>query len=198
MSEALAVAALERGPAAFAPEGEPARTLARVRFLRGAMPELELPELGEAEVALAVRQAAMGRRRFSELREGGVVALLLSGLSAAQRAALESGAPAGVRLPSGRQAGVQYEEGKPPWIESRLQDFFGWTDAPKLAQGRVALTLHLMAPNHRVQQVTSDLAGFWDRTYPAVRREWMRRYPRHAWPENPRKAPPAKTPRSIR
>jgi ATP-dependent helicase HrpB len=66
-----------------------------------------------------------------------------------------------------------------------LQDFFGMTDGPKLAGGRIAVVLHLLAPNQRPVQVTTDLAGFWQRTYPQVRRELSRRYPRHLWPENP-------------
>jgi ATP-dependent helicase HrpB len=56
----------------------------------------------------------------------------------------------------------------------------------------VPLTLHLLAPNQRAVQVTADLGGFWDRTYPSVRRELGRRYPRHAWPEDPRRPPPRK------
>jgi ATP-dependent helicase HrpB len=86
---------------------------------------------------------------------------------------------------------VQYETGdKAPWIQSRLQDFFGMSDGPRLAGGRVPLVLHLLAPNQRAVQVTTDLAGFWDRHYPALRRELMRRYPRHAWPEDPLSAQP--------
>ena len=58
------------------------------------------------------------------------------------------------------------------------------------AGGRAPLVLHLLAPNQRAVQVTTDLAGFWDRHYPAIRRELMRRYPRHSWPEDPRTAQP--------
>jgi ATP-dependent helicase HrpB len=87
---------------------------------------------------------------------------------------------------------VQYgDASRPPWIESRLQDFFGMRDGPRLAGGRVPLVLHLLAPNQRAVQVTSDLSGFWERHYPALRRELMRRYPRHAWPEDPLRAQPA-------
>ncbi len=64
------------------------------------------------------------------------------------------------------------------------------TAGPTAAGGRVPLVLHLLAPNQRAVQVTTDLAGFWDRHYPAIRRELMRRYPRHAWPEDPRTAAP--------
>jgi ATP-dependent helicase HrpB len=60
----------------------------------------------------------------------------------------------------------------------------------------VPVVLHLLAPNQRAVQVTQDLSGFWSRHYPAIRRELMRRYPRHAWPEDPlRAAPPAPGPR---
>jgi ATP-dependent helicase HrpB len=85
---------------------------------------------------------------------------------------------------------VHYPSGQPPWIESRLQDFFGLRQGPSLARGRVPLTLHLLAPNQRAVQVTADLAGFWSRHYPALRRELGRRYPRHAWPEDPLTATP--------
>ena len=78
---------------------------------------------------------------------------------------------------------MNYGIGKPPWIESRLQDFFGMTVTPKICAGRIALTVHLLAPNGRAVQVTQDLAGFWQNHYPAIRRELQRRYHRHAWPE---------------
>jgi ATP-dependent helicase HrpB len=80
---------------------------------------------------------------------------------------------------------VHYERGKPPWVESRLQDFFGMTESPRVANGKVPLVIHLLAPNRRPVQTTTDLAGFWQRLYPQVRRELGRRYPKHAWPEKP-------------
>jgi ATP-dependent helicase HrpB len=66
-----------------------------------------------------------------------------------------------------------------------LQDFFGMSEGPRVAGGRVPVVLHLLAPNQRPVQLTQDLAGFWTRHYPQVRRELSRRYPRHAWPEKP-------------
>jgi ATP-dependent helicase HrpB len=78
---------------------------------------------------------------------------------------------------------VHYETGKPPWIESRLQDFFGVRETPRI--GGIPVVAHLLAPNRRPVQVTSDLAGFWTRLYPQVRRELSRRYPKHKWPDDP-------------
>jgi ATP-dependent helicase HrpB len=85
-------------------------------------------------------------------------------------------------LPGGRQVKVHYDAGKPPWIESRLQDFFGVRETPRI--GKTPVVVHLLAPNRRPVQVTSDLAGFWERLYPQVRRELSRRYPKHKWPES--------------
>jgi ATP-dependent helicase HrpB len=92
-------------------------------------------------------------------------------------------APEKLRLPGGREMKVHYEAGKPPWIESRMQDFFGVRETPRI--GSTPVVVHLLAPNRRPVQVTSDLAGFWERLYPQVRRELSRRYPKHKWPEQP-------------
>lgn len=104
--------------------------------------------------------------------------------------------PKEILLPGGRKLPVQYALGRAPWIESRLQDFFGMKQTPTLLDGKIPLTLHLLAPNYRAVQVTTDLASFWKNTYPTVRRELSRNYPRHAWPEDPVNAkPPAPKPR---
>ncbi len=98
-------------------------------------------------------------------------------------------------LPGGRRVRIEYTEGQPPAARSRLQDFFGLSRGPAVASGRVPLVLHLLAPNGRAQQITQDLHGFWVRHYPAVRKELMRKYPRHPWPEDGATAsPPAPRP----
>ena len=147
-------------------------------------------EPGEDPVHGALRALCAGRRSFAELREADLPGALLARLDPRARAAIERLAPDRVTLPGGRSVRVQYESGKPPWVESRLQDFFGMAAGPAVAGGRVPLVLHLLAPNQRAVQVTTDLAGFWDRHYLAIRRELSRRYPRHSWPEDPRTAAP--------
>lgn len=137
-------------------------------------------------IALACR----GKTSLAELRQVDVRELVLGELDAADRARLEREAPESVTLDGGRRVRVHYERDKPPWIESRLQDFFGMKEGPRA--GQVPLTLHLLAPNQRAVQVTSDLAGFWERHYPSIRKELGRRYPRHAWPEDGRVRPPPK------
>jgi ATP-dependent helicase HrpB len=94
-------------------------------------------------------------------------------------------APARIRLPNGRETKVHYETDKAPWIASRLQDFLGMRETPRIGNGKVPLVIHLLAPNQRPVQTTTDLAGFWARLYPELRRQLSRRYPKHAWPEKP-------------
>lgn len=88
----------------------------------------------------------------------------------------------------GRRVRVHYRWDQKPWIESRLQDFFGMTKGPAILGGSIPLTLHLLAPNRRPVQVTQDLASFWKNAYPQIRKELMRKYPKHKWPEEPIKA----------
>ena len=190
-AEILADAALARGVRSFAAEGALDRLVARIAFAARHAPEAGLVVPTEDDLATALREAAQGRRSFTELREADLESVLLAPLPPAQRAALERLAPDRIHLASGRALRVRYDAGdKPPWVESRLQDFFGMASGPTLAAGRAPLVLHLLAPNQRAVQVTTDLAGFWERHYPALRRELMRRYPRHAWPEDPLHASP--------
>ena len=199
VSARLAEEALARGARAFAEAGALDRLLARVALVARHAPALGLEPPGEADLAAALTDLCQGRRSFAELREADLPGALLGRLPGAARAALDRLAPERLTLPGGRGVRVEYEAGKAPWIESRLQDFFGLAQGPSVAGGAVPLTLHLLAPNMRAVQVTTDLAGFWERHYPALRRELSRRYPRHAWPEDPRHAtPPAPRPPRTR
>ncbi len=132
----------------------------------------------------ALQQLCTGLVSFAELKRVGVdlLPLLEQGANAQQ---LRSDAPMSLTLKNGRQTKVHYERGKPPWIASRLQDFFGMHETPRIGRDRTPVVVHLLAPNQRAVQTTTDLPGFWERLYPQVRRELMRRYPRHAWPERP-------------
>jgi ATP-dependent helicase HrpB len=179
----LAAKALEAGLARFADVEELDAFLERARFAaqHGGAPA------PHAEAAL--RSLAGGLKSFAELeaaaRDGGLVRVLERQLPAAARRLLEEIAPERIRLPRGRAVRVHYEPGQPPWIASRLQDFFGMRATPAVARGAAPVVVRLLAPNQRPVQTTSDLAGFWERLYPRVRRELARRYPKHAWPEDP-------------
>jgi ATP-dependent helicase HrpB len=164
----------------------------RLDLLRGAglLPPGEIPLPDAAGLRAALEAVCEGRVAMAELGDADPRTLWLARLPAAVTQLLRSETPERLRLAGGREVPVNYEAGKPPWIESRLQDFFGASAGPALCRGRVPLTLHLLAPNGRAVQVTSDLAGFWRQHYPAIRRELSRRYPRHAWPEDGATASP--------
>jgi ATP-dependent RNA helicase HrpB len=178
----LAEKALEAGIGRFCDPKEVSGVLARVAF---ASEHSSVPRLSEADVRAALEAACAGLRSFAELKSADLPAALMSRLPHGSRRALDEVAPLTLRLPSGRNARVQYAAGQPPWVASRLQDFFGLIETPRVARGKVPLVVHLLAPNQRPVQTTTDLAGFWQRLYPQVRRELSRRYPKHAWPEKP-------------
>jgi ATP-dependent helicase HrpB len=194
-SRLLAAAALARGLDRLPGAEELPRLLARLAFARELAPGSALPDLAGDDVAALLRLACVGRRGFAELAEANLATVVLDGLDPEAQRLLRQLAPERVTLPGGRGVTVNYVVGQPPWIESRLQDFFGMRAGPAVGGGRVPLTLHLLAPNGRAVQVTRDLSSFWTQHYPAQRRELGRRYPRHAWPEDGATAtPPAPLP----
>jgi ATP-dependent helicase HrpB len=166
--------ALEVGIENFADKESLDHFLARLAFAG-----FEPPDMSQV-----LRDLCVGLQSFAELRVAAthLIPLLEQRLNARL---LNEVAPLSFRLRNGRHAKIHYETGKPPWISSRLQDFFGMQDTPRIGPDKTPLVIHLLAPNHRAVQTTTDLAGFWDRLYPQVRRELMRRYPKHAWPERP-------------
>ncbi len=177
----LAAKVAEAGIERFADAEELHAFLARVEFAAG---HSGIRSLSESDVAAALTEICYGLRSFADVEKAaaGIIPGLERKVDSSQ---LERIAPVRLRLPAGRNVKVNYESGKAPWVASRLQDFFGMTETPRIAGGSVALTVHLLAPNQRPVQTTNDLAGFWERLYPQVRRELGRRYPRHAWPESP-------------
>jgi ATP-dependent helicase HrpB len=178
-AELLARKALEAGLQRFVDAEALDGLLARMAFAGMPEPDLNGP----------LRELCLGLRSFADLAS--VAGRFLSMVeAAADENRLEHLAPAAVLLASKRRVKIHYERGRPPWIESRLQDFFGMKDTPRIGPEKLPLVVHLLAPNHRAVQTTTDLAGFWERLYPQVRKELMRRYPRHPWPETP--SPPAK------
>jgi ATP-dependent helicase HrpB len=120
------------------------------------------------------------------------VAAALRGLLPWQCAArLDEVAPERITVPTGSRIRVDYS-GEQPVLAVKLQELFGWEAAPRLADGRVPLVIHLLSPAGRPAAVTADLASFWREGYRGVRAELRGRYPRHPWPENPATATPTR------
>jgi ATP-dependent helicase HrpB len=169
--------------------GDLDRLAARIELLIEHAPELGLTAL-DRDLRALVRAGCEGLATLDEAAGVDWAARALDALPNDHQRALREHAPERIPLPSGRQLVVDYPRGAPPNVSSRLQDFFGMKDGPRIVRGRVPLVLHLLAPNGRDVQVTTDLAGFWDRHYPAIAKELRRKYPRHAWPDDPRTAEP--------
>ncbi len=176
----LAEAALAKGLGDANEEVQ--RLSERLTFLARTRPDLGIP-VGEALRRALVEAACARAASLKDLAGADWRSAVREALGEAASGLLDRWAPEWVQL-KGRRATVHYG-GEAPWVESRLQDFLGLKEGPRVAGGAVPLVLHLLAPNQRAVQVTTDLAGFWQRTYPELRPALSRRYPKHAWPEKP-------------
>jgi ATP-dependent helicase HrpB len=175
--------ALETGIERFADKTNLDRLMARIRFAQQHSKDVRWDD---ALLEKALRQVAFGVSGFADLSRaasGGAFERAIESL--VPMMLVNEIAPPYVNLPGGRRARIEYSDGQEPWVSSRLQDFFGMHDTPRVARGVVPVVVHLLAPNQRPVQMTKDLASFWKTLYPQVRRELSRRYPKHRWPENP-------------
>ncbi len=155
--------------------------IARLNFAAAQFPELELPPIGPAEKLLLLEQICLGATSYKEIKERAVTPALRSWLSAAQQNALEQFAPERIKLPNERNAKITYGAGLPPTIAARIQDLYGVERGLTIGPGRVPLRIEVLAPNHRPIQITDDLATFWRESYPKIKKELQRKYPKHQW-----------------
>lgn len=183
-AEVLAKQALAAGIGRFVDNDALDQWRARVALVAQLAPNTGLAAPTDDALAGIIARACEGAISFDELRKAGLLDLLDASLGE-HRALVDRLAPTHLTLPRRRRVPIHYELAQPPWIASRMQDFFGLARAPAVGDGRVPLVLHLLAPNQRPVQVTQDLPGFWVKHYPALRKQLMRRYPKHAWPEDP-------------
>jgi ATP-dependent helicase HrpB len=196
----LLAAAAARDPGRALPlaDEEVERLRARLACLRAWRPALGLPAVDDAAIIELLPALCAGRRSFAETRRAPLGDFLLGRLDARQRQALEREAPDRLEVPSGSRIRLEYRPGVAPVLRARIQELFGLLDTPRVAGGQVPVLVHLLAPNFRPQQVTTDLRSFWRTTYPEVRKELRARYPKHAWPEDPLTATPVRGARRRR
>ncbi|MEO0858918.1 MAG: ATP-dependent helicase C-terminal domain-containing protein, partial [Bacteroidota bacterium] len=160
----------------------------RLRFLHHHRPD-QWPDVSDATLLASLevwlRPHLIGRRRLDEVRALDLSALLLTPLDWQQRNALDRLAPSHLTVPSGSSRPLDYSTPETPVLAVRLQEVFGLMETPRLLDGTVPVTMHLLSPAQRPVQVTQDLAGFWASSYFDVRKDLRGRYPKHHWPENP-------------
>lgn len=159
---------------------------ARLDGLGKWMPELDLPGWSEEDRAAAVAQICHGAVSYKDIKERQVWPVLKEWLSGAQRAALDSYAPERIALPNRQNPKITYEMGKDPWIALRVRDLFGVWQTPMIANGRVPLLVHILAPSMRPWQMTKDLGSFWANGYTQMKKDLAGRYPKQPWPDDPK------------
>ena len=150
-----------------------------------AMKEALIVDLTGDDFEFLLDAIAEGKASFAEVSSRPMRAYIEDLLGYIDAAKINVACPDQIKLASGRMAPIHYRAGQPPWVEGKMQEFFGTQRLPRLVNDRVAMVVHLLAPNNRPVQVTGDLAGFWKNHYPALRRELSRDYPRHFWPDDP-------------
>ena len=153
----------------------------RLNQLTEWFPEYELPKLGDDERRMLVEQICHGAVSYKDIKERPVWPVVKSWLSPVQQQLLDDQAPERIELPNGRKAKIVYATGTAPHIATRIQDLYGVTGELRIAAHRIPLVIQVLAPNHRPIQITQNLATFWKDSYPKIRQELQRKYPRHEW-----------------
>lgn len=133
----------------------------------------------------------VGMSRLSHLTRLDLHAALNTLLKWPQQQQLDQLAPTHIQVPTGSRIAIDYDN-DPPILAVRIQEMFGATETPSIANGRIKLLLHLLSPAQRPMQVTQDLVGFWSGSYAEVKKDMKGRYPKHYWPDDPRVAEPTR------
>ena len=155
--------------------------ITRVNCLSKWMPDLEIPPISEEDRHLIIEQLCHGCTTYRALKDREVFPALHQWLSHAQRDMLEKYAPERYALKNGKTARIVYDEKQPPSVSAVLQHMYDVTENPKVAAGRISVTVHLLSPAQRPIQTTGDLGRFWREGYPGVKAQLRGRYPKHEW-----------------
>jgi ATP-dependent helicase HrpB len=161
----------------------------RVLSLRQWLPDENWPDVSDAVLSETLAEwlgpYLDGMSRRDHLARLDLLSILKARLDWDRGRRLEEGAPTHLEVPSGSHLRLEYIPGESPVLKVKLQEMFGLADTPRVAWGKIPVTLHLLSPAQRPIQVTQDLRGFWERTYPEVKKELKGKYPKHPWPDNP-------------
>ena len=193
LTQAICEAAQKDGTAMLDFSDEVGNLQRRVAAVAAWHPELELPDLSTEAVLKSAPDwlpPFVGRATtVAELKKIDLCAALWTLLDYTQQQAVERLAPSHIAVPTGSRIRVEYRQGaEAPILRVRLQECFGLLDTPRVDDGRRPVLMELLSPGYKPVQLTADLRSFWSGTYFEVRKELRRRYPKHAWPDNPLEA----------
>ena len=153
----------------------------RVNLLREWMAELELPAITGEDRAVIIEHICHGAVSYGQIENRPVLPVVKSWLSNQQQKWVEYYAPERIQLPRGRYAKVVYSVDGPPTISARIQDLYEIKDGLWIANRRIPVRIQVLAPSNRPVQVTENLTVFWSETYPKLKAQLQRRYPKHEW-----------------
>ncbi len=153
----------------------------RLNALSRWCPELELHPIGPEDRLFLFQQLCEGAVRYRDVKDRPVWPVLKGWLGPGQAALVDRYAPERLKLPCGLRARIRYAEDGPPTLSARIQDLYDVKDSLRIAMGRVALRIEVLAPNRRPVQITESLETFWEETYPVLKKELRRKYPKHEW-----------------
>jgi len=144
-------------------------------------PELQLSPIRDEDRRQIIEQLCLGGVSYKDIRDRDIAAMVKTWISADQWELVNKYAPDRVTLSNGRTPKVVYDSRNPPNIALRIQELFGVTQTPRIARGKLPLSVHILAPSMRPVQVTQDLESFWRDHYPRIKSELKRKYPKHEW-----------------
>ena len=170
---------------------------ARIQFLRRVMrTETNWPDVSNDTLLKTLETwlapYLTGISSLAQLKKFDLTCPLHALLSSEQWRNLDTLAPTHFTVPSGSRIALDYESGEIPILAVRLQELFGMTETPLVANGTMPVLIHLLSPAKRPVQTTQDLKSFWKTGYVEVKKELKGRYPKHFWPDDPLQAPPTR------
>jgi len=188
-------AVMKEGPSMLSFTDEVQNMQRRIAFIARRHPELGLPDVGVESICRTAPEWGpffIGKSATtSELKKTDLCEVIWSRLTYDQQLSVERLAPTHITVPTGSRIRLDYRLGSEvPVLRVRLQECFGLTDTPTV--DGAPLLMELLSPGFKPVQLTTDLRNFWQSTYFDVRKELRRRYPKHAWPDNPLEADPVK------
>ena len=157
----------------------------RLALLARECPELEIAPIAERDRRTILETLCHGAVAAKDIKDRPVKKAFRDWLNPAMQDLVDVHAPERLKLPNGKTPKLTYVSDGPPFLALRIQEIYGVTRIPKIALGRVAPIVHILAPSMRPVQVTQDLANFWKEHYPKLKRELQRKYPKHEWREVP-------------
>ena len=153
----------------------------RTRLVQRLFPDRSLVSYSEDDLRVIYHEIVTGATRYNHVRNRPCLGYVQNALSYEDQQFVEQMAPTHWKLPSGPRMRIEYYDGEKPRGRAKIQELYDLEQTPRIAGGKQALLLEILAPNFRPVQVTDDLQSFWKNTYPEVKKDLKRRYAKHAW-----------------